>query len=350
MLDPIIQQDLQHIVVTLRKRRDIRGLEGAKILVTGGAGFLGSWFCDTLNSVGANVVCLDNLATGKRGNVNHLLKKKNFSFVRADIENYKPKKWDFKAIAHMASRPSPDDYQRHPIDTLTTSSQGTLNVMELARKSDARVLFTSTSEVYGDAEIIPTPESYWGNVSSTGPRSCYDEGKRYAEALVAAYNREYAIDARIVRIFNTYGPRLRAEGFYGRAVSRFILQALKNRDITVYGDGKQTRSFCYVADTTEGIALALALEKARGETINIGNPDEMSILNLAKMIKRITGSKSNITFHPLPKDDPRRRSPLTQKAKRILGWTAKTTLREGLTKSVKWFRLQGKQNQTVNIA
>lgn len=342
MLDPIIQQDLQHIAESLRKRREVRGLRGAKILVTGGAGFLGSWFCDMLHSIGANVVCLDNLATGEKDNVDHLLNEKHFSFVRADIRKYKPQPSDFEAVVHMASRPSPDDYQKNPIETLTTSSDGTHNVMELARKSDARVLFTSTSEVYGDAELIPTPETYWGNVNPTGPRSCYDEGKRYAEALVAAYNREYGIDARIVRIFNTYGPRLRAEGFYGRAVSRFILQALENRDITVYGDGKQTRSFCYVVDTTEGIALALALEKAKGETINIGNPDEISILNLAKIIKKITGSKSSITFHPLPEDDPRRRSPLTQKAKRILGWTAKTPVREGLTKSVKWFQLQGK--------
>ena len=342
MLDPIIQQDVQHIAESLRKRREIRGLEGAKILVTGGAGFLGSWFCDTLHSIGANVVCLDNLATGRKDNVDHLLNEKRFSFVRADVKKYMPTKGDFEAIAHMASRPSPDDYQRHPIETLTTSSDGTRNVMELARRSDARVLFTSTSEVYGDAELIPTPETYWGNVSSTGPRSCYDEGKRYAEALVAAYDREYGIDARMVRIFNTYGPRLRAEGFYGRAVSRFVLQALNNRDITVYGDGKQTRSFCYVADTTEGIALALALEKAKGQTVNIGNPDEISILNLARMIKRITESKSRIAFHPLPKDDPKRRSPQTQKAKEILGWTAKTPVREGLTKSVKWFQLQGK--------
>jgi len=341
MFDAILRQDLHDLVKSLRRRRDIVGLRGSRILVTGGAGFLGSWFCDALHRVGANVVCVDNLSTGKRDNIGHLLKKKGFRFVRADVREYKARPGYIEAIAHMASRPSPDDYQRHPIETLTTSSDGTRNVMELARRTDARVLFTSTSEVYGDAALIPTPETYWGNVNPMGLRSCYDEGKRYAEALVAAYDREYGIDARIVRIFNTYGPRLRAEGFYGRAVSRFILQALNNRDITVYGDGKQTRSFCYAADTTEGLALALALEKARGQTINIGNSDETPIFNLAKMIKRIAGSKSRITFHPLPKDDPKRRSPQTKKAKEILGWTAKTALREGLAKSVKWFQLQG---------
>lgn len=341
MLDPIIQQDIQHIAESLRKRREIRELRGARILVTGGAGFLGSWFCDTLHSIGASVFCLDNLATGEKNNVDHLLKEKNFSFVRADVKNYKPRERGFEAIAHMASRPSPDDYQRHPIETLTTSSEGTRNVLELARKTDARILFTSTSEVYGDAQLIPTPETYWGNVNPTGFRSCYYEGKRYAEALVTAYNRQYGIDTRIVRIFNSYGPRLRAEGFYGRAVSRFILQATNNEDITVYGDGKQTRSFCYAADTTEGIALALALKKAKEETFNIGNPDETSILSLAKMIRKITGSRSRITFHPLPRDDPRRRSPQTKKAEETLGWTAKTPLREGLAKSVKWFQLHG---------
>jgi UDP-glucuronate decarboxylase len=211
-------------------------------------------------------------------------------------------------------------------------------MLELARKNDARVIFASTSEAYGDAQIIPTPETYWGNVNPVGLRSCYDEGKRFGEALCMAYNRMYGLDVRIVRIFNTYGPRLRSDGFYGRALSRFIDQALSGRDITVYGNGDQTRSFCYVTDTLRGILLAAIAREMKGQVVNIGNPTEVSILELAENIKALTRSSSEITFHPRPSDDPQRRCPDISKARGILGWSPTTTLEEGLRNTIEWFR------------
>jgi len=210
-------------------------------------------------------------------------------------------------------------------------------VLEFARRSDARVLYTSSSEVYGDTKVVPTPEDYWGNVNPVGMRSCYDEGKRFGEALFMAYYREYGLDIRIARIFNTFGPRLREDGAYARALSRFIAQALSNRDITVYGDGKQTRSFCYVSDTITALLLQLMSERAKGDVINVGNPDEITILGLAEKIKELTKSKSRITFQPLPPDDPKRRCPNIGKAKGILGWQPRVTLDEGLIKTIKWF-------------
>ena len=215
--------------------------------------------------------------------------------------------------------------------------RGTEKLLEFARKTDSTFIYASTSEVYGDSELIPTPETYWGKVNPNGPRSCYDEGKRYGEALCAAYRKEYGIDVRIARIFNTYGPRLRADGAYGRAVSRFIAQALKGEDISVFGDGKQTRSFCYVTDTISGILKMAYTDAVKGETINIGNPNEISIMALAKLITKFVPTKSKITFQPLPADDPKRRCPDISKAKRLLDWYPRVDLDEGLQKTIEWF-------------
>jgi UDP-glucuronate decarboxylase len=225
----------------------------------------------------------------------------------------------------------------HPIATLQTSALGTENMAELARKNDATLLFASTSEVYGDAEVVPTPESYWGKVNPIGPRSCYDEGKRFAEALLMAYVKQYGLDVKIPRIFNSYGPRLREDGLYGRAMSRFILQALTNEPITVYGDGKQTRSFCYVTDTVAGLLLLAASKKATGEVVNVGNGQELAILELANKIKEVTKCKSPVTFHPLPKDDPKRRCPDTSKLEKMVLWETSVSFDEGLKRMIMWF-------------
>ena len=237
----------------------------------------------------------------------------------------------------MAGHASPDEYQVHPIETLQTSAVGTKNMAELARKNDALLLFASTSEVYGDAEVVPTPESYWGKVNPVGPRSCYDEGKRFAEALLIAYGKQYGLDVRVPRIFNSYGPRLREDGLYGRAMSRFISQALADQPITVYGDGKQTRSFCYITDTVTALMLLTASPGARGEVINVGNTHEITILELAEKVKETTKSKSIIEFHLLPKDDPKRRCPNANKLEGLVGWKPNIRFEEGLKRTVRWF-------------
>ncbi|MEM3737530.1 MAG: UDP-glucuronic acid decarboxylase family protein [Candidatus Bathyarchaeia archaeon] len=331
-MERIVQVDIERVASKVPP-----DLAGMKILVTGGAGFLGSWLCDLLVEARAEVWCLDNLATGVLENIAHLRRLENFHFIQGDAETFRlDQKLDL--ILHLASRASPEEYQMHPIETLKANSLGTLGMLETARRYGATFLYASTSEVYGDAQIIPTPETYWGHVNPVGPRSCYDEGKRFGEALCVAYIREYGLDVRVVRIFNTYGPRIRADGAYARALPRFITQALRGADITVYGDGSQTRSFCYITDTLIGIWDILTNPKARGEIFNIGNPHEITILQLAEKIKEITQSKSKITFHPLPRDDPKRRCPDITKAKTILGWQPETTLEEGLTKTVNWFR------------
>ncbi len=332
MMEQIIQADIGRIV-----RREPLDFSDRRILVTGGAGFLGSWLCDLLAETNAEVFCLDNLATGMMENIAHLRSNENFHFIQADAANFSYNQ-KLDVILHLASRASPEEYQLHPIETLKANSLGTLTMLETARRNDTPLLYTSTSEVYGDAQVIPTPETYWGHVNPVGSRSCYDEGKRFGEALCMAYIREYGLDVRIVRIFNTYGPRIRADGAYARALPRFITQALKGADITVYGDGSQTRSFCYITDTITGILNTLTSPKARGEIFNIGNPHEITILQLAEKIKQITKNKSKITFHTLPQDDPRRRCPDITKAKTILGWQPKTLLDEGLTKTVNWFQ------------
>ena len=333
MMDEMILEDIEKI------KSDLKGVgfAGKKVLVTGGAGFIGSWLCDVLVNLDAKVTCIDDLSTGRKKNIDHLTKNPNFKLLICDVCAFQCKdKFDF--ILHLAGHASPEEYQVQPIETLQASSVGSANMAELARKNDATVLFASTSEVYGDAEVVPTPESYWGKVNPIGPRSCYDEGKRFAEALFIAYQKQYGLDVRIPRIFNSYGPRLREDGLYGRAMSRFINQALTSKPITVYGDGKQTRSFCYITDTITGLILLATNEKAEGEVVNIGSAQEIAILQLAKKIKELTRSRSPLTFLPLPKDDPKRRCPDTSKMEKLLGWKPKTSLEEGLTRTITWFQ------------
>ena len=337
MIDSIIFEDIEKIKGCLKKE----DFKGKHVLVTGGAGFIGSWICDVLTDLDADIVCLDNFSTGKIENVNHLMNKTCFNLIERDVCNFHGKvKYDY--ILHLASRASPEEYQQNPIETLRTNSLGSYNVLELARKHDAGIVFTSTSEVYGDAQVIPTPETYWGNVNPTGVRSCYDEGKRFGEALFMAYYKKYGLDVKIARIFNTFGPRLRADGAYGRAVSRFIDQALFNQSLTVFGDGKQTRSFCYVADTVLALLLFCANNRVSGEVLNVGNPEEITILELAHKIKQMSGSASPITFHPLPEDDPKRRCPDIKNAEKFLGWRPKFSLELGLRRTMAWFQRSAK--------
>lgn len=333
MIEQIILEDVERIKGGLRRG----DFEGKRVLVTGGAGFIGGWLCDVLTNFGAEIACLDNLSTGKMKNIDHLLKKPEFKFINEDVCTFKSDvKYDY--VLHLASRASPEEYQQHPIETMQANSLGSYNMLGLARKQDATVLLASTSEVYGDAQVVPTPESYWGNVNPIGPRSCYDEGKRFAEALFMAYHREYGLDMKVARIFNSYGPRIRADGPYARVVSRFISQALANQPITVYGDGTQTRSFCYITDTALGILLLLINQKAKGEIVNIGNSEEISILELAKKIKRLIKSTSSLTLHAMPEDDPTRRCPDISRAERLLGWKPKIGLEQGLVRTIRWFK------------
>ena len=336
MLNHIIKNDISIILGKL----DPNIFEEKGVLVTGGAGFLGSWLCDTLVLCGSKVYCVDNFSTGLQSNIDHLLGLKNFHLIRTEVEEINADLGKFDLVMHFASRASPIDYQNHPVQTLTANSIGTMKTLELARISNATFLYASSSEVYGNAGTIPTPEHYWGKVNPIGSRSCYDEGKRFGEALCTAYHKQHGVDARIARIFNTYGPRLREEGGYGRAISRFIAQALKGEDITVYGDGSQTRSFCYVTDTILGILKLATSHKTRGETINIGNPLETRIIDLAHLVKKLTNSNSKITFHPLPPDDPKRRCPDITKAKRLLNWQPEIPLEEGLNETIEWFKLK----------
>jgi UDP-glucuronate decarboxylase len=332
VIDAIIMEDIKNIKKLVKEDN----FAGKNVLVTGGAGFIGSWLCDALVSLGAAVTAVDDLSTGRIKNIDHLTKNPKFKLIKSDVCAFKSKeKFDF--ILHMAGHASPDEYQEHPIETLQTSSFGSANMAELARKNDATLLFASTSEVYGDAEVVPTPESYWGKVNPIGPRSCYDEGKRFAEALLVAYHKQYALDVKIPRIFNSYGPRLREDGLYGRAMSRFIMQALADKPITVYGDGKQTRSFCYVTDTVTGLMLLTANKKAKGEVVNVGNAQEVTILELARRIKEITKCKSSLTFNPLPKDDPKRRCPDTSKLEALVGWKPQVKFEDGLRRTITWF-------------
>ncbi|MGA3110543.1 MAG: UDP-glucuronic acid decarboxylase family protein [Candidatus Bathyarchaeia archaeon] len=332
MMDNIIREDLEKIKGTVKGD----AFDAKRVLVTGGAGFIGSWLCDALLGFGANVTAVDDLSTGRLKNIDHLNEKAAFEFVKSDICSFKSKeKFDF--IFHMAGHASPDEYQTHPIETLQTSASGSFAMAELARKNHATLLFASTSEVYGDSEVIPTPETYWGKVNPIGPRSCYDEGKRFAEALLIAYSKQYKLDVRIPRIFNTYGPRLREDGLYGRAMSRFILQALTNQPITVYGDGKQTRSFCYITDTVSALMLLMISPKTNGEVVNVGNTREVTILELAKRVQKTTNCRSNIEFHPLPKDDPKRRCPDISKLELFIEWKTKVSFEKGLKRTIFWF-------------
>jgi len=302
-------------------------------MVTGGAGFLGSHLCEALVGEGHYVVCVDNLLTGRKSNLCSLANDSRFEFHQLDVaEPFDLGRVDF--VFDFASPASPVDYMKHGVETLKTGSYGTFNALDVARKYNAGFLIASTSECYGDPEVHPQTESYWGHVNSIGPRSVYDEAKRFAEAATMAYHRYHGVQTRIVRIFNTYGPRLQLND--GRVISNFMKQALRGDDLTVYGDGSQTRSFCYVSDEIEGI---LRLSRSQEHLpVNIGNPNEFTILECAREVLAITGSKSEIAYAPLPEDDPKQRCPDISKARRLLGWEPKTQLREGLKLSLDYFK------------
>jgi dTDP-glucose 4,6-dehydratase len=309
------------------------GKNSMRILVTGGAGFIGSHLCDALLAEGNRVVCVDNLITGSTRNIEHLKNEPRFEFIQQDVnEPYDTGKVDF--IYNLASPASPEDYMKHGIETLKVGSLGSFHTLELANKYDAGYLLASTSECYGDPLEHPQKESYWGNVNPIGPRSVYDESKRFAEAVTMAYHRYHKVDTRILRIFNTYGPRLQLND--GRVISNFMKQALRGEPLTVYGDGSQTRSFCYVSDEVDGI-MRLASSDIH-DPVNIGNPGEFTILDCAKLVLKVTGSKSEITFHPLPQDDPKQRKPDISKAKQLLGWEPKIDLATGLKRSMEYFQ------------
>jgi len=303
-------------------------------LVAGGAGFIGSYLCEALLEKGHHVICVDNLCTSKDSNISHLLDNENFEFVNQDIKS--PLDFDTNHVFHLASPPSPVDFQKIPIKILMTNSFGTHNILELVRKNKAKLLFTSTSEVYGDPKEHPQKETYYGNVNPVGPRSSYDEGKRFSEALTMAYQRKYNLDLRITRIFNTFGPRMRPDD--GRAIPTFVVQALSGKPITVYGDGSQTRSFCFVSDMVNGLMKFMFTDNLSGEVINLGNPEEVTILHLAERIKKLTGSRSEITFLELPQDDPVRRKPDISKAKKLLNWEPQVTFNDGLQQTIEWFK------------
>jgi len=305
-----------------------------RTLVTGGAGFLGSHLCEKLIGEGHEVICMDNLSTGNIDNVSHLMGKESFCFVKYNVTEYIHVKGTLENIVHFASPASPVDYLEMPIQTLKVGSLGTHKALGLTKEKKARFLLASTSEVYGDPLVHPQSEDYYGNVSPIGPRGVYDEAKRFAEALTMAYHRYHGIDTRIARIFNTYGPRMRMKD--GRVVPAFVCQALKGEDLTVFGEGNQTRSFCYVSDLIDGIYQLLMSEEVN--PTNIGNPKEMSVLEFAREIIRITGSKSKIVYRALPQDDPKVRQPDITKIKRVLGWEPRVTLEEGLEKTIMYFR------------
>ena len=304
-----------------------------RILVTGGAGFLGSHLCDRLIGQGHDVICLDNFFTGRKGNIQHLVGNPRFELVRHDIID--PFKFEVDRIYNLACPASPPHYQYNPIKTMKTSVVGAINCLGLAKRVRARVFQASTSEVYGDPSVHPQQESYWGNVNPIGLRSCYDEGKRCAETLFFDYHREHGVDIRVIRIFNTYGPRMLPDD--GRVVSNFIVQALQGNDLTVYGEGSQTRSFCFVDDLVEGFLRFMEQEKSVGP-MNLGNPGEFTMLQLAELVLKKVGGKSKITHLPLPSDDPKQRRPDITLAKETLGWEPKVPLEEGLEKTIAYFK------------
>ena len=302
------------------------------ILITGGAGFIGSHLVDKFISRKYNVIAIDNLLTGTKKNLDPFLKNENFTFLNLDVQNHIEISQDLDYVLHLASAASPKAYTQHPINTLKAGSIGTINTLGLAKAKNAKYLLTSTSEVYGDPQISPQPETYWGNVNPNGVRSMYDEAKRFAEAAVASYNRIYNLDTRIVRLFNTYGPNMKIND--GRVVTNFISQAISNQDITIYGKGDQTRSFCYVDDTVSGIINAM--ESNSSEVFNIGNPNEITILQLAEKIISLTNSNSSIKFVDLPEDDPMQRNPDITKANEKLNWFPEVLLEDGLMKTIAW--------------
>ncbi len=304
-----------------------------RILVTGGAGFLGSHLCDRLVKDGHEVVCIDNLFTGRKANIEHLLANPRFEFVRHDVID--PFKFEVDQIYNLACPASPPHYQYNPIKTIKTSVMGSINCLGLAKRLKARVFQASTSEVYGDPQVNPQPESYWGHVNPIGKRSCYDEGKRCAETLFFDYHRENKVDIRVVRIFNTYGPRMHEAD--GRVVSNFIVQALRGEDITIYGDGSQTRSFCYVDDLIEGFIRCMAQTETVGP-INLGNPGEFTMRQLAELTLKLVGGKSQLVYRPLPPDDPKQRRPDITLARKVLNWEPAIALEAGLQRTIGYFR------------
>jgi dTDP-glucose 4,6-dehydratase len=320
-----------------------------RIVITGGAGFLGRHLCLKMLSLGHEVLCVDNLLTGRRQNIEEFEQNPGFRFVLQDVTAPLQIEGPVNAVIHMACPASPPDYLRFPIQTLEVGTIGTGNLLALARAKDARFLLTSTSEVYGDPKVNPQTEGYWGNVNPIGPRSVYDEAKRASEALTMAYHRRHGLNTRIARIFNTYGPWMRAND--GRVISNFVVQALQGKELTVYGDGSQTRSFCYVSDLIEGLIRLLLADSDSGTTsaaqgeewgihypVNLGNPREEKIIDIARIIAEMTGSSRPVSFHPLPGDDPRLRCPDISRARRLLGWEPTVPLKDGLVSTISYFR------------
>ena len=306
------------------------------IVITGGSGFVGSYLCEKLINDGHEIIVVDNLLTGSTENINHLMHNENFSFIEHDVQNHIEIENKVDYVLHFASAASPKAYTEHPVNTLKAGSVGTINTLGLAKKHSAEYLLASTSEVYGDPLISPQNEEYWGNVNPNGERSMYDEAKRFAEAAVATYSRSYGLKTKIVRIFNTYGPRMQLND--GRVVTNFIVQALRNENITIYGDGTQTRSFSYVEDTVAGIISLM--NSTEYDVFNIGNPNEMTVGQLAEKIIKLTDSTSEIKYLELPNDDPKQRKPDITKAKTKLNWEPKVNLDEGLSKTIKWVEEQ----------
>jgi len=312
-------------------------------LVTGGAGFIGSHLCESLIKDGHRVICIDNFLTGSQENLVELEGESRFLLIKADVTKSLPDIFGLEkidGIFHLASPASPNinspiSYMTYPLETMSVNSFGTWRMLNLARKNEAKFLFASTSEIYGEPKEHPQKESYWGNVNSVGPRACYDESKRFGEALTTTYANKMEVDTRIVRIFNTYGPRMDPKD--GRAVVNFMVQAIQEEPLTIYGDGKQTRSFCYVDDMVKGIKKSMMANKAKGEVINLGNPDEYKIIELAEKVKRMVKSNSEIKFGSLPEDDPTRRRPSITRAKKLLNWEPKISLTQGLEKTIKFF-------------
>ncbi len=305
-------------------------------VITGGAGFIGSHLCDALLVLGHKVIAIDNLITGSEKNIEEAKKNPGFTFIQHDVSVSLPDLPAVNYIFHLASPASVPDYQKFPEETALVNSTGTRLTLQLAKAKNARFLFTSTSEVYGDPKEHPQKETYWGNVNPNGVRSCYDESKRFGEALTMIYFRTHQVDTRIVRIFNTYGPRMRKDD--GRVVSNFVNQALEGRSLTIYGDGTQTRSFCFVSDLVKGIVSMMFTDSAKGEVVNLGNPEEYAMRDLAQKVLSLTGSASKVENKPLPQDDPTQRKPDIAKAKNILGWEPVVTVDEGLKKTIEFYK------------
>lgn len=308
----------------------------ATVLITGGAGFIGSNLCEAILAQGYRVYCIDNLLTGSEKNIELLKTNSNFTFIKWDVINDMPVLPAVDYVFHLASPASVPDYQKYNEETALVNSVGTRNLLKVAKAYKAKFLFTSTSEVYGDAKEYPQKETYWGNVNPNGVRACYDESKRFGEMITMLYAQNYGVDVRIARIFNTFGPKMRKDD--GRVISNFINEALEGKPLGVYGDGKQTRSFCYISDQVEGLMKMMFSDNTKGEVVNIGNPEEYTILDLANKIRTMTGSQSKIIYSELPKDDPTKRKPDITKAQKLLGWQPVVSVDEGLKKTIEYYK------------